>query len=160
MIVYCNPMFSPDLWEKNVYAAEFMSGMIYHFQNRNFGNGLIEVVYIAISGDSVYLLSFGPGMSYSRRHKNIGSGFIMDYETIQSLEGEPLLTYLAEQVILDSKKFVEKNIKNFDLDEYIKALEEYFDEALRLMRDGKNPAEGKVLNDEVQLAMAKKWSRL
>lgn len=160
MTVYCNPMFSPDMWKKNVYAAKFMSGMIYHFQNLSFGDGLREVVYIAKSGDSVYLVSFGPGTSFSRRYKSIGCGFVMDYEHVQSLEGELLLLYIAQQVIKETKKFAEKKIKNFNLEEFIKSLEEYFAEAVQLMREGRNPGEGKELNEDIKLAMAKKWSKL
>lgn len=137
-----------------------MSGMIYHFQDKEFGESIREVAYHAVSGDSVYLLSFGEGATYGRRNKSLGTLFKMDYETIQSLEGEALLRYVSQQVIEETKKFAEKKIKNFDLEGYIRSLEEYFTEAFQLMREGKNPCKGKVMNDEIMLAVAKKWSKL
>ena len=39
-------------------------------------------------------------------------------------------------------------------------LEQYFAEAVQLMREGRNPGEGKELNEDIKLAMAKKWSKL
>jgi hypothetical protein len=160
MTVYCNPGFSPDMWDKTVYVAKYMSGMMYHFQNINFGEGVKEVVYHAMSGDSIFRLSFGVGITYGKKNKSIGSLFMMDYETVQSLEGEALLKYVSQQLIEETKNFEEKKIKNFDLEGYIKNLEEYFAEAMQLMREGKNPGEGKVLNEDIQMAMAKKWSKL
>ena len=160
MTVYCNPNFSQSMWDKTVYVAKYMSGMIYYFQNKNFGEAVKEIVYHPMSGDSVFWVSFGVGITYGRKSKSIGSLFAMDYETIQSLEGEALLTYVAQQVIEKTKRFADKKIKSFDLEGYIKSLEEYFAEALQLMREGKNPGEGKELNEEIQLEMAKKWSKL
>ncbi|MBK9382673.1 MAG: hypothetical protein IPN39_15285 [Chitinophagaceae bacterium] len=160
MTVYCNPNFSQSMWDKTVYVAKYMSGMIYHFQNKYFGEAVKEIVYHPMSGDSVFWASFGIGTTYGRKSKSIGSLFAIDYETIQSLEGEALLTYVAQQVVEETKKFADKKIKNFDLEGYIKNLEEYFSEALELMREGKNPGEGKELNEDIQLEMAKKWSKL
>ena len=160
MVVYCNCSFSNDLWDKNVYCAKFMDGMIYHFQNISFGEGAKEVTYCIVSGNSVFLLSFGAGITYGRKNKGIGSLFVIDYETLQSLEGETLLTYLSRQLIEETKKFENKKIKNFNLEAYIKSLEEYFAEAMQLMQVGKSPSEGKVLNENIELAIAKKWSKL
>src|ERR1700741_4134311 len=130
MTVYCNSGFSQDIWNKALYTSEFMSGMIYHFQNINFGKGVKEVVYIAICGDSVFLLSYGPGTTYGRKNKSIGALFFMDYETVQSLEGEALLRYIGQQLIENTKKFAEKKIKDFDLEGFIKSLREYLEEAM------------------------------
>lgn len=160
MTVYCNPNFSQQMWDKTVYATKYMSGMIYHFQDKNFGGAVEEIVYHPMSGDSVFWVSFGVGTTYSRRNKSIGSLFAMDYEIIQSLEGEALLKFVSRQVIEETKKFTEKKIKDFNLEGYIKSLEEYFVVAMQLMKEGKNPGEGKVLNKDIQLAMAKKWSKL
>jgi len=144
--------------DKDAYVWKFLDGIIYHFQNLSFGDGVKEIVYGFKSGDSIYLFSYGTGTTYGK--KSISCGFAMDYETIQSLEGEALLAYVAQQVVEETKKFADKKIKNFDLEGYIKSLEEYFAEALQLMQEGKNPGEGKELNEEIQLAMAKKWSKL
>lgn len=160
MIVSCTPHFSRDLWDKTVYVAKYMSGSLYHFQNLQFGEGVTEVAYHAVGGDSVFLFSFGEGTTYGRKNKSIGNLFKMDYETIQSLEKEALLKYVSQQVIEETKKFVEKKIKDFDLEGYIKSLEEYFAEALQLMQEGKNPGEGKELNEDIKLVIAKKWSKL
>jgi hypothetical protein len=160
MTVYCNCGFSKDLQHKNHQCVRFLNGMLFHFQNLNFGDGVKEIAHYIVSGDSVFLVSYGAGIGYGRRTKNIGSIFFMDYETIQSLEGEALLKYVSQQLIEETKKFTEKKIKNFDLEGYLKSLEEYFAEAMQLMREGKNPGEGKVLNEDIQMAMAKKWSKL
>lgn len=160
MIVYCNPGFSQDMWDKTVYVTKYMSGMIFHFQNKNFGDGVKEIVYGPLSGDSIFWVSNGTGTTYGRKSKSIGSLFAMDYQTIQSLEGEALLKFVSRQVIEETKKFVEKKIEDFDLEGYIKSLEEYFVVAMQLIKEGKNPGEGKVLNKDIQLAMAKKWSKL
>jgi hypothetical protein len=143
-----------------VYVAEYMSGIIYHFQDLHFGEGVEQVVYHIVGGDSVFLFSFGEGTTYGKKNKNIGNLFKVHYETIQSLEGEVLLKYVSQQVIEETNKFTEKKIKRFDFQSYIKSLEEYFALALQVMRKGKNPAEGKVLNEDIQLAITKKWSRL
>ncbi len=160
MTVYCNPNFSQKLWDKTVYITKYMSGMIYHFQDRNFGEGVKEIVYHPMSGDSVFWVSFGVGTSYSKKSKSIGVLFAIDYETVQLLEGEALLSFVSDRMIEETNKFVDKKIKDFDFAGYIKSLGEYFAEAMLLVRAGRNPSEGKVLNPDIQLAMAKKWSRL
>jgi hypothetical protein len=160
MIVDCIPHMPKAVWDKTVYIGEFMSGMVYHFQDKEFGESIKEVAYNVVSGDSVFLVSFGEGITYGRRNKSLGSLFETNYETIQSLEGEALLKHVGEQLIAETKKFAEKKIKDFDLEGYIKSLEEYFNEAMQSMREGKRPDEGKVANEEIQIARAKKWSRL
>ncbi|MBK8142205.1 MAG: hypothetical protein IPK57_15360 [Chitinophagaceae bacterium] len=111
MTVYCNPNFSQSMWDKTVYVAKYMSGMIYHFQNKYFGEAVKEIVYHPMSGDSVFWASFGIGTTYGRKSKSIGSLFAIDYETIQSLEGEALLTYVAQQVVEATKSLQTRRLR-------------------------------------------------
>ena len=159
MTVYCNCGLSPDYGIRNKYVVDYMSGLIYYYQNLSFGEGVKEVVYYLASGDEEYLRFIGTGTTYGRRNKSISCIFFVDYEA-RKLEVEELLRYMSKQLIKESEKFTEKKIKNFDLEGYIKSLEEYFAEAIQLLREGKNPGEGKELNEDIQLEMAKKWSKL
>jgi len=160
MIVYCNCGFSKDLQDKNLYCVNFFNGMLFHFQDMDFGNGVKEIAYYILSGDSVFLVSYGIGIGYGRKNKNIGSIFSLNYEIIQTLEAEALLNYVSQQLIEETRKFALKKIKDFDLDGYIGSLKEYFSEAMRLMREGKIPGEGKIVSEEIQLVMANKLSKL
>ena len=160
MIVYCNFSITNAINPKQITLYEFVGGMIYYFQNLCFGEGVKEIVYFVISGDEEYLSHFGVGTSYGRRYKTLGTIFTVDHKTLQSLEGEDLFDFISQQVINQSRKFADKKIKNFNLEEYINNLEKYFSEAMQIMREGRSPAEGKVLNEDIQYAMAKKFSKL
>ncbi|MBL7733562.1 MAG: hypothetical protein JNM88_20500 [Chitinophagaceae bacterium] len=137
-----------------------MNGLLYFFQDKDFGKGVQEIAYIAKSGDSVFLFSFGPGTTYSSRYKRIGCGFIMDYDTIQSLERESLLAYTGGQLIAQTRKFSEKRIKDFDLDGYTESLSEYIKEAKAIILNGGSPDEGKSLNEDIRENLAKRWYKL
>lgn len=84
----------------------------------------------------------------------------MDYETVQSLEEEALLQYVSQQLIAETRKIVERKIKHFDFEGYINSLTGYFAEAQELMRNGKNPAEGKQLNEDIQSEITKRMLKL
>lgn len=160
MIVYCNCGLSPEFGIRNQYVVDYLDGLIYHFQDLNFGQGVEEVAYYMACGDEEYLRYIGKGISYSRKSRSLGSIFFLDYNIARGLEIEKLLLYVSRQMIEESARFGEKKVKDFDLGKYIESLEDYFEEAMQLMRDGKKPGEGKVLNSDIQLAMAKKWSKL
>lgn len=70
MIVDCMAFMPQKEWNKTVYIAEFVSGMVYCFQDKEFGESIKEVAYNAVSGDFVFLFSFGEGTTYSRRNKS------------------------------------------------------------------------------------------
>lgn len=160
MTVYCNSSLSSDYGVRDEYIRDYLSGLLYHFQTLNFGEGVKEVVYFMAGGSKEYLSYIGVGTVYSKKIKSIGCGFYLDFEISKKMEIEELLPYVSFQLIEESKKFSQLRIRDFDLEDFVKGLELYFSEALKLMKDGKKPGEGKVLNDEIQISMAKKWSKL
>jgi hypothetical protein len=160
MIVYCNFALANQVTPKQIMLFEFVSGMLYHFQNLSFGAGVKEITYYTVGSDPSHVSFYKPGISYSSKTKTIGSLFTVDYETVLSLEGALLFDFVSQQVINESKRFVNKKIKDFSLEGYIQSLEDYFAHAKILMSEGNIPGKDKILNEDIQLAIAKKWSRL
>ena len=134
--------------------------MIYFFQNKTFGDTVKEIAYYGDGTDFRYLRKNEIRPTYGRKNKSIGCYFIFNMETIQFLEGKELLYFVSEQVIKETNRFVEKKIRNFDLEGYIKNLKQYFREAQDLINEGKDPSEGKLLNEDIKAAMLVKFSRL
>jgi hypothetical protein len=162
MTVYgsCDFNYSMDT---TFYVAKFMGGMIYNFQDLDFGDGVKEIVYHGVTSDTPFLNFLEDRdfkAKYGRRNKGISTYFVMDHKITQELEGEGLLSFVAEKLILETTTFAEKKIKDFNLEGYIKNLRQHLNEALHLMSEGKDPSEGKVLNKEIELAMQKKWAKL
>lgn len=160
MTVYCNCGLSPEYGVRNDYIIDYFSGLVYHFQDLNFGNGVKEIVYYLASGGKDFLRFIGTGTVYKKKSKTIGCGFFVDFETAKRLEIEALLPYMSLQLIEESKNFSKMHIKDFDLESYIICLEKYFSEAMQTMINGKKPGEGKTLNEDIQISMTKKWSKL
>lgn len=160
MIVYCNFSITNQPSTKELTLFEFVSGMGYHFQNLNFGDGVKEISYLIVGNDPSHLSFYGPGIVFGRKNRTVSSLFVVGYEMVLSLEGEKLFKFIHTQLINESFRFGDKKIKNFDLESYVKSLDKYLSEATQLMLEGKLPAEGKVLNEDIQTAIAKKFSKL
>lgn len=160
MIVYCNIALAQESWEKNKIAADYLSGLIYHFQELDFGTNINQIAYMAVGGDANFRISYEEGIKYRKKNKTIESVFFMDYTTLTALEQLPLVKYIGEQLISESVKFKNLNIHDFYLDKYIASLESYLLEAKELIQQGISPSAGKKLNDDIQEAMTKKYLRL
>ncbi|TXJ29021.1 MAG: hypothetical protein E6Q24_04915 [Chitinophagaceae bacterium] len=160
MIVYCNTAFEQESWEKNVIATDYLSGLIYHFQNLNFGPGVNEIVYLVVSGTSGFTFSYEEVLKFKKKTKTIESIFFCDYNIVREADRSKLIEYLEEQLLSESTKFKNLNTPDFQLDDYITSLKGYLLEAKKLMQQNINPAAGKKLNDDIQEAMAKKFLKL
>jgi hypothetical protein len=160
MIVYCNTAFEQESWEKNVIAAEYLSGLIYHFQDVKFGPGINEIAHLAVSGTPGFKFSYEESLKFKKKTKTIESIFFLDYDIVREADRSKLIEYLEEQLLSESTKFKNLNIPNFQLDDYIASLKDYLSNAKKLMQQNINPAAGKKLNDDIQEAMAKKFLKL
>lgn len=160
MIVYCNFAHSDTVNDKTFYLYKFVAGMLYHFQNINFGTGVKEIVYYGMCDYPSDLDSTSPWVRFGSKNKCITCSFYLNNEKVSSLEGDILLKFVAEQMLLSSNKFIEKKIKDFSVESYCKSLSDYFSYALPLVMEGRNLEEGKSLNEDIKLAMWKKFSRL
>jgi len=162
MIVYGGCDFY-DSQEKTFFVADYFGGLIYHFQNLDFGESVKEIVYHSVTSNTPFLnfleeKDFKP--KYGRRNKGIRTYSVFDSNIAQELTGLKLLSFISEHIMLETSKFSEFKIKKFDLDAYKIALRQYFDDALTLIKEGRNPSEGKILNEDIELIMQRKWANL
>ena len=160
MIVYCNIGFSNDIQEKKAHLIQFVDGLLYYFQNLTFGEDVEEIAFYAASGDSMFMLSYGEGLYYKRKKKVIGGVLKINFDRVKVLEKAALCAYFAEQLIEEIKKISELNVKKFDLNGFILKLEEYFKEAIELIKIGKDMSEGQTLNEDIKIKMQQKFSNL
>ena len=162
MIVYGGCDFY-NSQEKTFYVAKFFSGLIFHFQDLDFGENVREVIYHAISSDTPFLnfieqKDFSP--KYGRRNKGIRTYSVFDSNVTEYLEGPVLLNFITEHITTETEKFSEFNLKKFNLEGFRTALKEYFANALILLKEDKDPSDGRVLNEDIEIAMQKKWKNL
>ncbi|HEX4875089.1 MAG TPA: hypothetical protein VFV31_00360 [Chitinophagaceae bacterium] len=160
MTVYCNSGFSEDIKEKNFYIAKFLGGMIYHFQNLEFGDSVKEIVHYMACGPESFLFSHGIGMSYGRRNRGLSSLFTISYEKVKDLSEKPLLDYVSSELLIETDKLGQIKPKKFDLTAYKNSLTDYLADSINIVTSGGDPSSNKILNKDIQEAMWKKFSRL
>ncbi|MBK6825892.1 MAG: hypothetical protein IPG86_02975 [Chitinophagaceae bacterium] len=149
--------------EKTFYVATFFSGLIFHFQDLDFGENVREVVYYAVSSNTPFLnfieqKDFFP--KYGRRNKGIRTYSVFDSNVTEDLEGPELLNFISEHIMTETVKFSEFRLKKFNIEGYRTALMDYFTNALILLKEDKDPSSGRVLNADIEIAMQKKWKNL
>lgn len=160
MIVYCNENLSIDLKREGSLASKLFSGLIFFFQNKNFGSGLNEIVFIMLAGDKEYQQHYGVGRIYKKRSKTYSSIFLSDYEVMENLSDEELLKYLSNELIDEAKEIKKLNIPDFDTDSFLHQLSIYLNESMPEALLGKYLSEGKVLNPDIKETMRQKFLKL
>jgi hypothetical protein len=149
--------------EKTFFVAKFFSGLIFHFQNKDFGESVREIVYHGVSSNTPFLNFLEQKdfkAKYGRRNKGIQTYSVFDNNVTEELKELNLLSFISKHIMDETAKFSELKIKKFDLEAYTIALQQYFDNALILLKEGKDPSERKILNEDIESAMQKKWRNI
>ncbi|MCX6318577.1 MAG: hypothetical protein NTW29_14890 [Bacteroidetes bacterium] len=162
MVVYGTCEFYDNL-DKTFFAAKYLGGLIYHFQDLDFGEGVREIVYYSVSSNQPFLnfleeKDFKP--KYGRRNKGISTYAVFDNNLADDLNEPDLLLFLSGHIMEETKKFADFNFRKFNLDAYTISLQQYFDNACQLINDGRDPSEGKKLNEDIEQTMLRKWRNL
>ena len=160
MIVRCVANFPDELEFYRTTANKLYSGLIYFFQNKDFGIGLKEIAFRMLTGDEDSLQHYCIGSKYSKKIKSYGSLFVIEYKLMIQLSDRDLLGYFKQELIKEAIEISEAQIKDFDLDTFIQQLEMYFDEAIPMVMSGKYPSEGKVLNKDIEEIMLTRFKGL
>ena len=127
MKVWETGMVHYDLQEKRIYAAEIMvTKLMAYFADKTFGNSVKEIFYYTYCLEKKLIHVSEHQMFYLPKAKRIEVTLELDLQTALKANNKEFLRYLANCCLDRSSEIGVLNIKDFDLDAYLKALEHFF----------------------------------
>ena len=137
MTVKCSTATSVDTPDHGTYILTLMGFTVNYFQDKSYGSGVETIVYFITAVNKEDSTSYdATGTHYLKRSKTIDCGIELPYDKfIKILTYGEFLEFVRNEVLRLSELFSTLNIKNFDLQSYIKDLKSYLD---RRMNEIKN----------------------
>ena len=129
MYVWNNGWYTKDLIDVTSYSAEiFISKIAVYFEDKDYGRDVKEIFYIEVCESPIYTKNpAGDVLHYDKHKRMVEVGLYLDFEIVSNLNGPQFCRYLANKYLERSLDIDElKEIKDFNLNEYIKDLEAFF----------------------------------
>lgn len=150
MIIYCAESFDSNLSEKGKLVYHLGEGVLYHFQNKNFGTGIKKISYTAVSMESEKMQYYGLGNNYMKRKRMYVSVFHIPIIDAIVYDNDELLWEWVRRILEETDKMKDAGVKDFDNPAFRLELKTYLDDSIPKALAGENLIEGMTLSQEIQ----------